>query len=97
MIKRQKNLGMLTLGTLPNISGTSLTITLDKRDFILEELRSNENNAKKFWKTVQKVVPSGKSSPNHDILLKDENGRIDRSEVAHFMNNYFINNPNQVQ
>ena len=70
---------------------TNTNIRHSKRDFILHELRENENNANKFWKLIQYVVPSNKSKTNSDILLKDGNARLDREEVATFINDYFIN------
>ena len=62
-----------------------------KRDFILGELRKNEDNAKKFWKVIRTVIPSKKSESNKEILLKDRGTKIDRLGVASFINDYFIN------
>ena len=70
---------------------TNSNIRQAKRDYILEQLDSNEHNAKKFWKVIRKVVPSGKLPSNHEILLKNANQKLDRTEVAHYINNYFIN------
>ena len=74
---------------LRNITNTNIRHA--KRDFILRELKDNENNAKKFWKLIQSVVPSNKSKNNNDILLKDGGAKLDRGEVATFINDYFIN------
>ena len=49
---------------------TNTNIRHSKRDFILHELRENENNPKTFWKLIQSVVPSNKTKTNSDILLK---------------------------
>ena len=62
-----------------------------KRDFILKELRHNENNAKKFWKTIKSVLPTDKEGLNNDIMLKEGEDRIGREDVASFINNFFIN------
>ena len=62
-----------------------------KRDFILEELKHNENNAKKFWKVIREVIPSDKSATKQDILLKNAGNKLGREEVAGFINSYFIN------
>ena len=70
---------------------TNANIRQAKKDYILNELRQNEADAKKFWKVIQKVVPSDKSSSNQDILLKHDGGKVERSEVATFINDYFIN------
>ena len=74
---------------LRNVTNTN--IRQAKRDFILNELKVHDNDPKKFWKVIHKVVPSNKSSLTQDILLKDEGNRIKREEVAQFINNYFIN------
>ena len=70
---------------------TNFNIRSAKREFILNELKENEDNAKKFWKVIRKVVPTNKSSSRQDILLKDNGEKIDKGQVATFINNYFIN------
>ena len=37
------------------------------------------------------MVPTGKGSKDSDILLKDNGNYLGKEEVAHFINNYFIN------
>ena len=61
------------------------------RDFILDELKHNENNAKRFWKVIREVIPSEKTATNKDILLKNMGVKLGRDEVAGFINDYFIN------
>ena len=70
---------------------TNLNIRQAKRDFILQELKEHDNDAKKFWKVIRKVVPSKKSPSSQDILLKHEGSKIDRAMVAPFINDFFIN------
>ena len=70
---------------------TNCNIRQAKRDFILIELKVHENDAKKFWKVIRKVVPSGKAKLSNDIFLTDGDSNIRKDEVAHFINNYFIN------
>ena len=62
-----------------------------KREFILSELKENENNSKKFWKVIQEVVPSGKKGSKQDIRLRSNGMEIGKEKVAHFINDYFIN------
>ena len=70
---------------------TNSNIRQAKRDFILEELKNNEKDSKKFWKVIRQVIPSDKSVPQRDILLKDSGRKLGKNEVAHFINDYFIN------
>ena len=70
---------------------TNLNICQAKRDFILDELKEKDDDPKKFWKVIQKVVPTGKLSTSQDILLKHEGEKIGRAEVATYINDYFIN------
>ena len=70
---------------------TNSRIRQAKREFVLAELRQYQNDAKKFWKVIKEVVPSGKKAANGDILLKNEGNYLDKEEVAHFINDYFIN------
>ena len=62
-----------------------------KKDFILEELKVNDGNAKKFWKVIRKVVPTSKSSSDHNILLKEEGKKVERDQTATYINEFFIN------
>ena len=66
-----------------------------KREFVLNELKENENNCKKFWKVIKKVIPSKKGATNQDILLKKDRNKLHKEEVADFINDYFINVGNQ--
>ena len=70
---------------------TNSHIRSAKREFVLNELKLNENNAKKFWKVIRSVIPSNKSCSNSEILLRDGDIKIDKAEVAHFINDYFVN------
>ena len=70
---------------------TNFNIQQAKKDFILHKLNEHENDANKFRKVIHKVVPSNKLSSNQDILLKHNGSKIDRLEVAPFINDYFIN------
>ena len=70
---------------------TNSNIRQAKREFILNELKENENNSKTFWKVIREVIPTDKSAGSNDILLKDNGSELKREEVAHFVNDYFIN------
>ena len=70
---------------------TNSNIRAAKRDFVLEQLHENENNAKKFWKTIHSVIPSCKTPTSQEILLKDNGRKINRDEVAPYINDFFIN------
>ena len=68
----------------------NLRVRQAKRDFILEELKQNENNPKKFWKTIREVIPD-KCLEKQDILLKDGNEEVEKGRVAQYINEFFIN------
>ena len=70
---------------------TNLNIRQAKMEFILRELEVHENNSKKFWKVIHKVVPGKKSPAPGKILLKDGSKKLDKCDVAHFINDYFVN------
>ena len=70
---------------------TNSNIRSSKREFVLNELNENKNDAKKFWKVIKKVIPT-KQSSSQDILLKGEDGqKIDKQLVADYINEFFIN------
>ena len=70
---------------------TNYNIRRAKREFILDELEHCDRDCKKFWKTIKMVIPSNKGDARKDILLKKDGRKLDRKEVAHFVNDYFIN------
>ena len=64
-----------------------------KAEFVKEQLRNNEGNSAKFWRSIKQVMPSKKgpkSSPK--ILLSNENDKmIPEQVVADYMNTFFAN------
>ena len=70
---------------------TNANIRGAKREYVLDKLERYDTDAKKFWKTIQEVVPPNKSNSKQDILLRDKGTKIDRDGVAHFINEFFIN------
>ena len=65
---------------------TNSNIRSAKREFVLDQLKKYDSDAKKFWNTVREVIPSDKGNNKQDILLKDNGSKIDRQEVAHYIN-----------
>ena len=70
---------------------TNASIRQARKDFVLEELRENKSDYKKFWKTIRTVIPSEKVKANRDILLTHEGRKLPKDEVAQYVNDYFIN------
>ena len=70
---------------------TNYNIRKAKRDFILSELDNCEDDSKKFWHTIKSVIPGNKGDVRQDILLKDGGKKVERKQVAHFINDFFIN------
>ena len=70
---------------------TNANIRQARRDFIHDELDSNKSDYKKFWKTIRSVIPNDKTSSKQNILLTDEGKKVPAPQVAHFINNFFIN------
>ena len=70
---------------------TNANIRQAKREFILNELENCGGDSRKFWKTIRSVIPSDKGSSRKDILLRDNGRKLDKKEVAGYVNNYFIN------
>ena len=79
---------------LRNVTNTN--IRQARREFVLNELKENENNAKKFWKVIRDVIPSDKSPDCKDILLKENGSELKKEEVAYYVNDYFVNVGNVV-
>ena len=64
-----------------------------KSDFISDNLDTHQNEPKKFWKDIQLILPSNKSTSANTSLIHDDNNVpiYDNKEAADFMNNFFIN------
>ena len=69
---------------------TNSNIRKAKREYILDELEANSGNCKKFCKVIKEVVPTGKQA-QQDILLKDKGKKIEKENIANFINDYFVN------
>ena len=72
-------------------NSTNSNIRQARREFILNELREHKSNYKKFSKTIRSVIPDDKGDARKDILLKHEGVNIPKSEIAHYINEFFIN------
>ena len=70
---------------------TNANIRLARKDFVLSELNEHSSDYKKFWKTIRSVIPEEKGSAGQDILLSHDGKKLKKQEVAHYINNYFIN------
>ena len=70
---------------------TNANLRRAKREFILSELDGCDTDYKKFWNTIKSVIPSNKGDARQEIMLKDKGDKLDRGEVAHYINDYFIN------
>ena len=69
----------------------NISVRQAKRDQVLRELRESENDVKKFWRVIREIIPSDKAVGKQDIILRDGGKEIEREQVAHFINDYFIN------
>ena len=70
---------------------TNANIRSAKKDFIINELNENDSSCKKFWDNIRQVMPNDKGNSRNEIVLKDKDGYMERSEVAHYINEFFIN------
>ena len=70
---------------------TNSNIRQAKREFILDELKTHQDNSKKFWKVIKETIPTCRSKTKQDIILKVDGNEIGRDKVAHSINDFFIN------
>ena len=62
-----------------------------KADFVREKLEENRNDSKKFWNSINSLLP-GKNKTSQGIFLNDENQEeIIRDKIPDYMNDYFSN------
>lgn len=68
-----------------------------KRNYTLNKLRSNEDNPRKYWVDLNKIMPTGKNSNKSKdkkdvVCLKDENDiLVDTKITSKFINEFFTN------
>ena len=65
-----------------------------KAEYIKEQLKNNEGNSAKFWRTIKDVMPNkkGTNKTNSKVSLCDNNDiAIPDTEVAEHMNAFFAN------
>ena len=65
-----------------------------KADFIKENLENNIGNQKKFWKTIQEVIPAKQSKGNKPMIKlidKSSGNPVPEINTASFINDFFVN------
>ena len=64
-----------------------------RANFIKDQLRNNEGNSSKFWRSIKQVMPNKKGAKNDSqILLADDNEVIiEEPLVADHLNDFFVN------
>ena len=70
---------------------TNANIRSAKKDFVVDKLNNCNADCKKFWHTIRTVIPSNKGNATHDIMLRNNGEKLEKKEVAHFINDFFIN------
>ena len=70
---------------------TNFNVRRAKADYIKEQLRNNEGNSSKFWRTIKQIMPSkkGMSSSPKISISGDDDKIIEESMIADYMNDYF--------
>ena len=64
----------------------------DKANFIKDNLEEYNNDSKKFWKSLQDILPAKKGQKSNKISLKNSDGILirDDKEAANVMNKFFV-------
>ena len=64
-----------------------------RAEFIKDQLRNNEGNSAKFWRTIKQVMPPTKGAKSSaKIVLSDDHGtEIEGTHTADYLNNFFAN------
>ena len=75
---------------------TNFNVRRAKADYIKEQLRNNEGNSSKFWRTIKQIMPSkkGMSSSPKISISGDDDKIIEESMIADYMNDYFAKTGN---
>ena len=72
---------------------TNFNIRRAKADYIKDQLRNNEGNSAKFWRTIKNVMPSKKGNQKSNTLsLRDDNDELVGNHLlAEYVNSFFAN------
>ena len=63
-----------------------------KAAFIKTELDVHKNDSKKFWQTIQKILPKSKNkNTKFNLIDQDNNIPVAENDTATYINNYFAN------
>ena len=64
-----------------------------RADFIKDQLRNNQGNSSKFWRSIKQIMPNKSGTNNYSkIHLLDENkAEIEEGIIADHLNEFFVN------
>ena len=63
-----------------------------KAEFIRDKMEATGGDQKKFWKTIQDIIPNTKKSQNLISLINENTGEVvSENETANFINDFFLN------
>ena len=74
-------------------------IRMAKVDFIKDQIAEKKHDSKKFWNSINSLLPGNNNKSKNDIYLRDENNmEVSRENTAEYMNAYFATiGPNLVE
>ena len=70
---------------------TNRNLKQAKADYLKTQLRINQNDSSKFWRTIKTVFSSNKTKTQSNIKLDDKGVSLKDNEVADYINDFFIN------
>ena len=70
----------------------NISIKMARADYIKEQLNTNKNDRKKFWKNIAEIIPNSKSTSLNfsNIHDDDDNSIISHENLASYVNCFFL-------
>ena len=62
-----------------------------KQEFLKGQIEVNRGNPKAFWRKLNSIIGNSKNSHSFSSIHNDLGEKLERTEAAEFINNYFTN------
>ena len=70
-------------------NNTGRIIDLAKRNFFEEEYLASKDDPKRFWRNINRIIPSKKTKSTHINMVNENNEDIDSEKISDYINTFF--------
>lgn len=70
---------------------TETAVLQSRKEYVIDKLKTNQNDSKKFWQSVKLVLPDNRSSTINVVWDPEKNELVNGLYAANLINNFFCN------